>query len=76
MLGEVVKKEYVADNRICVKVQGLRFVHLDQSMKVKNFQSNWWLKFGYKGHQQAVYYAQDGKSAKAMYAKLRKVLDA
>jgi len=71
-----MKKEYVADDRICVKVQGLRFVHLDQSMKVKNFKSHWWLKFGYKGHEQAVFYEHDAKGAKAIYTKLRKALNA
>lgn len=70
-----MKKEYVADHKVTVKIAGLRFVHLDQSMTVKNFKSNWWLKFGYKGHEQAVYYEHDAKSAKAIYAKLRKVLD-
>ena len=65
---------YIADDKVCVMLQGLRFIKLESSATSKGYRSNWWLRIGYKGHYESIYYESNGQAARAMYAKVRKAL--
>jgi len=70
------RKQYATDERFCVMLQGLRLCKIDSvTTTIKGATPQWFIKIGYKSHQDSIYYGHNRQAARNMYNQIRRALE-